>query len=87
MYGLIKEMLFNDTRKKRKGKAITHLHYGTAEKAKQTLRYLKGQPKGEQIRGAQTMYFRAKYHARQTRSMREAMKVYAAFLKKVKSTK
>jgi len=83
MYGLIKEMLFNDTRKKRKGKAITHLHYGTAEKAKQTLRFLKRKPRGEQIRGAQTMYFRAKYHARQTQSMREAMKIYAAFLRQV----
>jgi hypothetical protein len=77
-------MLFNNTRKK--GKGITYLHYGTAKKARQTLRYLKSKTRGEQIRGAQTMYFRAKYHARQTQSMREAMKIYAAFLKKRKQT-
>ena len=76
-------MLFNNTRKKSKGH--THLHYGNAKKARETLTYLEKRPRGEQIRGAQTMYFRAKYHAKQTRSMREAMKVYAAFLKKIKS--
>ena len=67
-------MLFNNTRKK------SHLHYGTAEKARQTLRYLKKRPRGEQIRGAQSMYYRAKYHAHQTKNMRAAMKVYSKFL-------
>jgi len=71
-------MLFNNTRKQ------SHLHYGTAKKAKQTLRYLKTRPRGEQVRGAQTMYFRAKYHAHQTPNMREAMKVYNRFLKTMK---
>jgi predicted ribonuclease toxin of YeeF-YezG toxin-antitoxin module len=69
-------MLFNNTRKKGK----TYLHYGTAKKAKQSLRYLKKRPLAEQIRGAQTMYYRAKYHAQQTKNMREAMKVYSKFL-------
>lgn len=82
-------MLFNNTRKQGKqgkqGKTKpSHLHYGTAEKAKKTLRYLKTRPYGEQVRGAQTMYFRAKYHARQTPNMREAMKVYQRFLKTIK---
>ena len=70
-------MLFNNTRKKRP----SHLHYGTAEKARKTLRYLKKRPRGEQIRSAQSMYYRAKYHAQQTNGMRDAMKVYAKFLK------
>ena len=67
-------MLFNSTRKK------SHLHYGTANKARKTLRYLKKKPMGEQRRSAQSMYFRAKYHAKQTDGMRAAMKVYSKFL-------
>ena len=72
--------LFNSTKKKRR----SHLHYGTKAKALKTIRYLRTRPKGEQIRGAQTMYNRAKFHAQQTADMRAAMKVYAAFLKDVK---
>lgn len=68
-------MLFNSTRKK------SHLHYGTAAKARQTLRYLKKKPIGEQRRSAQSMYHRAKYHAKQTEGMRAAMKIYSKFLK------
>lgn len=72
-------MLFNNTRKKKP----SHLHYGSAKKARQTLKYLRTRPRGEQRRGAQTMFFRAKYHARQTKDMREAMNVYRDFLKKI----
>jgi hypothetical protein len=71
-------MLFNNTRKK------SHLHYGTVAKAKQTLRYLKKRPLGEQRRSAQSMYYRAKYHAQQTNGMRGAMKIYSKFLHKFK---
>jgi hypothetical protein len=73
-------MLFNNTRKKRK---LTKLQYGTAKLAKQTLNYLRTKPRSEQLRGARSMYFRAKYHANQTKNMREAMKVYAKFMKSV----
>lgn len=73
-------MLFNNTRKKK----TSHLQYGSAKKARQTIKYLRTRPRGEQIRGAQTMFFRAKYHAKQTKNMREAMKVYRDFLKKIK---
>ena len=71
-------MLFNNTRKKKT--RPSHLHYGTAAKARQTLKYLRKRPIGEQRKGAQTMYFRAKYHAHQTPNMKEAMKVYEKFL-------
>jgi len=67
-------MLFNNTRKK------SHLHYGTATKARETIRYLKGRSRGEQVRGAQAMYYRAKFHAKQTQGMRNAMKIYRKFL-------
>ena len=56
------------------------MHYGTAKKAKETIRYLKGRSRGEQVRGAQSMYFRAKFHAQQTKGMRNAMKLYRKFL-------
>lgn len=73
--------LFNNTRKKQS----SHLHYGTAAKAKHTLKYLRTRPHGEQVRGAQTMYYRAKYHANQTANMRNAMKVYGKFLNQMKN--
>ena len=76
-------MLFNDTRKKGK----TRYHYGTKRKALETISYLKTRPYGEQIRVAQSMYHRAKYHARQTRNMREAMNVYADFIGRLKEKK
>jgi len=76
-------MLFNNTRKKR-GQKKSHLHYGSPEKARKSVQYLKKRPYGEQIRGAQSMYFRAKYHARQTKNMRGAMKVYSKFLKSIR---
>ena len=69
-------MLFNNTRKKK-----SHLHYGSPAAARKTLKYLRKRPRGEQIQGAQAMYFRAKYHAHQTKDMRAAMKVYKKFLK------
>lgn len=75
-------MLFNNTHKKRgHGHGPSHLHYGSAKKARQTIRYLRRKPRAEKIRGAQTMYFRAKYHAKQTADMRGAMKVYSKYLK------
>ena len=72
-------MLFNNTRKKKP----SHLHYGTAAKARQSIRYLKTRSIAEQKRGAQAMYYRAKYHAQQTKNMREAMKVYSKFLNNI----
>lgn len=75
-------MLFNN----RKTKKRSRLHYGTAKKARQTIKYLKTRPRGEQIQGAQSMFFRAKYHAHQTPDMRAAAQVYAKFLKSVPKT-
>ena len=77
-------MLFNNRNTRNKRKSPSHLHYGTAAKARQTLKYLRKRPKGEQRKGAQTMYLRAKFHAHQTQNMREAMKIYADFLQKIK---
>jgi len=69
-------MLFNNTRKKRPSR----LHYGSPTKARRTLKYLRTRPYPEQIRGAQAMYHRAKFHAHQTKGMRNAMRLYKQFL-------
>ena len=58
--------------------------YGTRKKALQTLDLLKGKPTGLKKQIATTMYYRAKHHARQTRNMREAMKVFHRYLKTLK---
>ena len=67
--------LFSSTKRK------SRLHYGTAKKARQTIRYLKTLERGKQIQGAQAMMLRAKFHKHQTADMREAMGLYKRFLK------
>jgi hypothetical protein len=56
------------------------LGYGTAARATQSVRRLRQMPYAYQIQAAQTMYYRAKYHANQTAGMRAAMKIYRKFL-------
>ena len=58
--------------------------YGTAERAKQSIQRLKGKPKVYQHQVATTMYYRAKYHKYQTPGMRNAMKVWGAYIKELK---
>ena len=70
-------MLFNDTRK---GRSKVKAGYGTAEKARETLKRLRGKPSAYQRHVATTMFYRAKYHKYQTKHMKEAMKVYKNFL-------
>ncbi len=70
--------LFNDRRGTRRR---VRLGYGTAEKARATIKALRKEPRGYARRAAQTMFFRAKYHAQQTPNMRAAMKEYSKYLK------
>ena len=58
--------------------------YGTRKKALRTIQLLKGKPTGLKRQIATTMYYRAKHHARQTKNMRNAMKVYRKYLKTLK---
>lgn len=58
--------------------------YGTRKKALHTIKLLKNKPTGLKRQIATTMYYRAKHHARQTKNMREAMKVYRSYLKTLK---
>lgn len=73
--------LFNDNPK---GPSKVKAQYGTAERARQTLKRLRGTPKAYQRQVATTMFYRAKYHKYQTEGMKEAMKVYGAFLQGIK---
>ena len=75
--------VFNDNPK---GK--THrlkLGYGTAEKARASVKKLKKQPLAYQTLTAHTLYYRAKFHKHQTKGMRDAMKIYGRFLQTLKN--
>jgi len=73
--------LFNDATHK----ATIKAGYGTAKRARNTIRRLRHttQKKARQV--AQTMYFRAKYHKHQTKGMKNAMKIYQRYLGTLKN--
>lgn len=64
-----------------------HLQYGDPERARESIKRLKREPRAYQYRGARTMYSRAKYHAHQTDGMRKSMKLYGAFLRSLSRTR
>ena len=70
--------LFNDN--PRGAPRLKTLGYGTAEKARTSIRQLKKMPQAYQRQAATTMFYRAKHHAQQTDGMRAAMGIYGAFL-------
>jgi Cu-Zn family superoxide dismutase len=76
--------LYADNPKGRKPR-VPGTGYGTRKKALHTIHLLKGKPTGLKRQIATTMYYRAKHHARQTKNMREAMKVYRGYLKTLKN--
>jgi hypothetical protein len=77
--------IFNDPPKGHRSRI--GLHYGNPERAKETIKRLRKEPRGYQYRAAQSMYVRAKYHARQTNGMRKSMKLYKGFLRSLCQTK
>lgn len=54
--------------------------YGTAKKARNTLRRLRHASRKKSHQIARTMYYRAKFHKYQTQGMKQAMKVYGKYL-------
>ena len=54
--------------------------YGTAKKARNTLRRLRRATRKKAQQVARTMYYRAKYHKFQTPGMKDAMKIYGDYL-------
>lgn len=88
--GVQGHQLFNDNPKGpassglgMQGQSKVKAQYGTAERARQTLKRLRGKPKAYQRQVATTMYYRAKHHKYRTKNMEGAMKVYGQFLKKM----
>ena len=77
--------VFNDNPPGKKPKL--RLGYGTANKARASIKKLKKQPRQYQMQAAHTLYSRAKYHKYQTKGMKEAQKVYGKFLKTLKRTR
>jgi hypothetical protein len=60
------------------------LGYGTANKARKSVKRLRKEPRQYQLQAAHTLYYRAKYHKYQTKGMKEAEKVYGKFIKTLK---
>jgi hypothetical protein len=56
------------------------LGYGSAAKARYSLKKIRRKTRAYQTQVATTMYYRAKHHKYQTPGMREAMDVYKRFL-------
>ena len=73
--------LFNDNPK---GPSKIKSGYGSAERARKTIKRLRSKPKAYQRQVAVTMYYRAKHHKYQTDGMRNAMKIYGHFLQSLK---
>jgi hypothetical protein len=74
--------IFNDNPKGKKPRI--RLGYGTANRARRSIKLLKKQPKQYQVQAAHTLYYRAKYHKYQTKGMKNAMKIYRKFLQTLK---
>jgi hypothetical protein len=77
--------VFNDSPPGKKPRL--RLGYGTANRARRSIKLLKKQPKQYQMQAAHTLYYRAKYHKHQTEGMRQAMKMYRKFLQTLKKSK
>ncbi len=73
--------LFNDLPPNKKyTRKAPKLQYGSAEKARATLKRIRQFPLHKQKFYARSMYYRAKHNKNQTKGMRAAMKVYSKFL-------
>ena len=71
--------LFNDN--PRGAPRTRGIGYGTAERARKSIKLLRNKPKAYQRQVATTMYYRAKYHKYQNEGMRQDMKVWGEYIK------
>lgn len=74
--------LFNDARSGQPN--VKGTGYGTAKKARTTLRAIRTKPIALQKQILVTMYYRAKHHKYQTEGMREAMDIFKPAMQKLK---
>lgn len=58
--------------------------YGSAEKARKTIKLLKGKSLTYKKQVITTLYYRAKYHKFQTKGMRNAKKIFSKYMKTLK---
>ncbi len=93
---LIDNMPMGKIEKKKSIELFTNAHpkstiHGLGFKNKntaiQSLKKIKNKPIKYQKQVATTMFYRAKYHPHQTKNMKDAMKIYEKFLKKIKKLK
>ncbi len=70
-----RSQLFNDARS-HSGPRVKGTGYGSAKKARATLRAIRSKPVTLQKQILVTMYYRAKHHKYQTDDMRAAMNVF-----------
>ncbi len=77
------DQLFSDNPPGKKPRL--RLGYGTAKKARNSVKLLREQNLAYQHQAGITLYYRAKHHKYQTKGMRNAMKIYSKFLKSLKS--
>lgn len=77
--------VFNDNPVGKKPKI--RLGYGTANKARASVKKLKKQPRQYQVQATHTLYYRAKYHKHQTKGMKDAQKIYGKFIKTLKKSR
>jgi len=70
--------LFND-RPDGKPPLVAGIGYGSAEKARASIRRIAGKPLAYRHQVATTMFYRAKHHKYQTKGMREAQAVWGAY--------
>lgn len=69
-----------------RGKPVTKgTGFSNVRKARKTLKLIRGKPKVYQQQVITTMYYRAKHHPHQTKSMRNAMKIFKEKLHKKRS--
>lgn len=71
--------LFNDN--PRGSPRVKGIGYGTAKKARNSIRKIRNKPKAYKHQVATTMYYRAKYHKYQTDGMKAAQKVWGDYIK------
>jgi hypothetical protein len=61
--------------------------YGSAEKARKTIKLLKGKSLAYKKQVATTLFYRAKFHKYQTQGMRNAKKIFSKYLQTLKKKK
>jgi hypothetical protein len=71
-----KQGLFNSP----KASGLPLIQYGTAEKARASIRRIAGKDATRRKQMAMRMYYRAKFNKNQTQGMRNAMKVWKKYI-------